>query len=145
VRLSFRLRYALYAAFSALFVSGALWLVADSLKDAADGEGWQAMSANLLMFHGGAAMVTLLLLGALIPVHVVRSWRAKRNRVTGGTMVALNATLIVTAFGLYYIGSELLRPWISNIHLAAGLSLPLLLLVHILRGRLARPGSQTGL
>jgi len=60
--------------------------------------------------HGGAAMVTLLLLGALIPVHVMRAWRSRKNRVSGSAMVTFNAVLIVTAFGLYYLGSETLRP-----------------------------------
>ena len=139
MRLDFRFRYALYAAFSTLFISGALWLAADSLKDAADGEGWQAISANLLMVHGGAAMMTLMLLGAMVPIHLLRAWRAKRNRWTGGVMAVLNAILIVTAFGLYYLGGEEVRPWMSNIHLCAGFSLPLLLFIHILRGRRARP------
>jgi cyanate permease len=139
VRLDFRVRYALYAAFSTLFISGALWLAADSLKDAPDGERWQAISANLLMVHGGAAMVTLMLFGAMVPIHLLRAWRAKRNRWTGGVMAVLNAILIITAFGLYYLGGEEVRPWMSNIHLGAGFSLPLLLFIHILRGRGARP------
>ena len=139
MRLDFRFRYALYAAFSTLFISGALWLAADSLKDAADGEGWQAISANLLMVHGGAAMVTLMLFGAMVPIHLLRAWRAKRNRWTGSLMAVLNAILIITAFGLYYLGGEEVRPWMSNIHLGAGFSLPLLLFIHILRGRRARP------
>ena len=135
MQLNFRFRYALYAVFSALFLSGVFWLVADGLKDAPDGETWQAISAKLLMLHGGAAMVTLILLGALIPVHVSRSWRAKKNRVTGSAMAALNAILVVTAFGLYYFGSEPLRPWTSDIHLVAGSLLPVLLWLHILSGR----------
>ena len=135
MRLNFRFRYALYAAFSALFLSGIFWLAADSLKDAPDGESFQAMAANLLMLHGGAAMVTLMLLGALVPVHVLRSWRAKKNRVTGGAMAALNAILVVTAFGLYYLGGESLRPWMSDIHLYAGCALPILLCIHIFYGR----------
>ena len=139
MRLDFRFRYALYAAFSTLFISGALWLAADSLKDAPDGERWQAISANLLMVHGGAAMVTLMLFGAMVPIHLLRAWRAKRNRWTGGVMAVLNAILIITAFGLYYLGGEEVRPWMSNVHLGAGFSLPLLLFIHILRGRGARP------
>jgi hypothetical protein len=142
VRLNFHFRFGLYAAFAVLVVSGALWLVADGLKDAPDGETWQAISANLLMLHGGAAMITLMLLGALGPLHVLRSWRAKKNRLTGGTMVAVNAVLVITAFGLYYLGSELLRPSISNVHLISGFLLPFLLGLHIVQGRRARLKSQ---
>jgi hypothetical protein len=79
----------------------------------------------------------LMLLGALIPLHVRRSWRTGRNRLTGPTMIGINAALIVTGFGLYYAGSELLRAWISDIHIAVGFVLPALLVLHIWVGRSA--------
>jgi len=124
-------RYAVYSAFAVLFASGAGWLVADQLKEAPDGEDWQEAASYLLMLHGGAAMVALMLLGALFPLHIGRAWRAKKNRVTGIVMIVFNAVLIATAFGLYYLGSEAIRPWASDIHIAFGLSLPVLLLVHV--------------
>ena len=134
-----RFRLALYGAFAVLFVTGAVWLVADQMKNSAEGETWQSISASLLMVHGGIAMVALVLLGALFPVHVRLGWRNRRNRVTGPTMIGLNAVLIITAFGLYYFGSENLRPWTSNIHIAVGFALPAMTLVHVLRGRRSRP------
>lgn len=115
-------------------LTGAGWLVADWQKESGD-EIWQQISANLLMIHGGVAMVALLLLGALIPVHLLRAWRSRRNRISGSLMAALNAALIVTAFGLYYLGSELLRPVISWSHIAAGLAVALALPVHVILGR----------
>ena len=75
LQLDYRFRWGLYAAFTVLFVTGAVWLIADALKESANGEFWQVVSADLLMVHGGAAMVTLVLLGALIPVHIQRAWR----------------------------------------------------------------------
>jgi hypothetical protein len=133
-----RFRWALYAAFAALFITGVAWLIADGRKDAASGEAWQAASAYLLMIHGGGAMVLLLLLGALFPVHIRRTWTSRRNRVAGTLMMAFNLLLIVTAFGLYYAGSETLRPWISDVHIAAGLVLPALILIHVVMGRRSR-------
>jgi hypothetical protein len=138
LRLNRYFRYFLYCIFSVLFLSGSGWYIADGLKDSPDGDIWQAVSANLLMMHGGAAMITLIALGTLIPLHVIRGWRADRNLVTGVTMATLNAALIVTAFGLYYLGSERLRLFVSNIHLAAGLAFPLLLFAHIFLGRRQR-------
>jgi predicted small integral membrane protein len=135
LRLDPSFRYALYAAFAVLFVTGAGWLLADQMTEAASGEEWQMAAAYLLMTHGGAAMATLLLLGALVPLHVRRGWRASRNRITGTTMVTFNAALILTAFGLYYLGSEALRPWSSRLHIGVGLALPVLFLVHVLVGR----------
>ncbi len=90
------------------------------------------------MLHGGGAMVTLLLLGALIPVHLLRAWRRGNNLVMGSVMVALNAILIATAFGLYYLGSEAVRPWMSWVHLAFGVLLPGFLALHIFLGRRQR-------
>ena len=92
-------------------------------------------AAYLLMTHGGAAMATLLLLGALVPLHVRRGWLARRNRATGTAMVACNAIFILTAFGLYYFGSETLRPWASWLHIGAGMGLPILFLVHVVVGK----------
>jgi hypothetical protein len=135
LRLKPLFRFAIYAAFAVLFLTGAGWLVADWQKDTSSDEIWQQSIAYLLMVHGGAAMVTLLLLGALIPLHVLRAWRSRRNRASGSAMVTFNAILIVTAFGLYYLGSETLRPWMSWIHIAAGFSLSLWLPVHIYLGR----------
>ena len=126
-------RFALYAAFAVLFVSGAAWLVADRWKETS--ELAQEIAADLLMVHSGAAMVALLLLGALVPLHVQRGWRAARNRIAGAAMVTLNAVLIVTAFGLYYTGAETLRPWMSDVHIGVGFALPILLVIHIALGR----------
>ena len=135
MRLDPRFRFTIYGAFAVLVVTGVLWLVADQLKQAPDSDLWQTVAADLLMVHGGTAMVTLLLLGALVPLHALRSWRARRNRVTGTAMATLNAVLIVTAFGLYYLGSDTLRPWTSDVHIVVGLILPLLFLVHVVLGR----------
>ena len=115
LQLDRRLRWSLYAAFALLFATGAAWLLADQLKDSADGEFWQATIANVLMVHGGVAMLTLLLLGALFPIHIARAWRGRLNRVSGSIMVICNAVLILTAFGLYYLGAETLRPWASDV------------------------------
>jgi hypothetical protein len=118
-----------------MFVTGATWLIADWLKSTPDTEIWQTTAAWLLTVHGGGAMATLLLFGALIPVHAHRAWRAGRNRASGAVMIALGSVLVATSFGLYYTGSETLRPWISDIHIAAGFCLPAFLIVHVALGR----------
>src|SRR5262249_21749001 len=129
MRLKGAFRFALYGIFGLLFASGALWIYADLMKNhpEADSEMWHQAAASLLSLHGGAAMVTMMLLGALGPMHVQRAWRAKKNRTTGVVSVAMYGLLIATAFGLYYVGSEALRPWISTIHIAFGLGVPAVL------------------
>ena len=135
MRLKSSFRYAIYAAFAALALTAIGWLVADWQKDISTDEIWQQLAANMLMLHGGVAMLALLLLGALIPVHLLRAWRSGRNRVSGSIMAALNATLILTAFGLYYLGSENMRPWMSWTHIVAGFTLAVMLPIHVMLGR----------
>jgi hypothetical protein len=136
LRLDPRFRLALYAAFSTLFITGIGWLVADRMREgSSNDEAWQGAAAKLLMLHGGTAMATLMLLGALVPLHIQRAWRSRRNRVTAIGMLTLNSVLILTAFGLYYAGVDALRAWTSGIHEVVGLCLPFLFLVHVILGR----------
>jgi len=81
------------------------------------------------------ALVGNVLLGALVPLHVRFGWRRRTNLVTGSLMTACNALLILTAFGLYYFGSETLRLWASRLHIGVGIGLPFLFLLHVLVGR----------
>jgi len=138
VRLNPIFRFAIYAVVLVLFATGIVWLIVDQLKEPSGDELWQWVSADALMLHGGTAMLTLLLLGALFPLHIQRGWRARKNRIIGALMCTTNTVLIVTAFGLYYAGSETVRPWASNIHIGAGIILPALLFIHIRRGRRLR-------
>ena len=137
MRLDAQFRTTLYGAFALLFVTGAAWYFVHQ-QALSENEIWQELGAYLLMIHGGAAMLALMLLGALVPLHVQRAWRISRNRITGTIMLSFNATLILTSFGLYYAGSEKLRPWMSEIHTAAGFCLPALLVGHIAVGRRSR-------
>jgi hypothetical protein len=137
LRLDARFRFALFGAFALLFVTGGAWYFVHP-QALSGSEVWQEVAAYLLMFHGGAAMLGLMLLGALVPLHIQRAWRVQRNRLTGTAMLTFNAALILTSFGLYYAGSEMLRPWMSEIHIAAGFCLPALLVGHIFVGRRSR-------
>lgn len=139
MRLDPRFRVALYLAFSVLFVTGVAWLVTDQMKAAPDpGESWQIASAYLLMTHGATAMAMLMMFGALFPLHMQGNWRRRRNRLTGALMLSSNALLVITSLGLYYAGSETVRPWMSAVHIGAGLCLPVLLFAHVILGRRSR-------
>lgn len=95
-----------------------------------------------MKIHGAAAMAVLVLVGMLLSVHVRFAWRARRNRANGAVFLSAFAVLTITGYGLYYAGSEALRAWTSWIHLGVGLVLPILLLVHILLGKMTRPAVQ---
>jgi hypothetical protein len=141
LRLDDRFRYGLYAAFTILFVTGTVWLIGNARMDSPNGEFWQNVSAKMLVVHGGMAMLALIMLGTLIPIHIQRAWRGRLNRLTGIAMVTVNTVLVLTAFGLYYAGSDTLRGWISDIHIAFGLAFPVVILVHIVIGRARKRAS----
>jgi len=135
LRLESGLRFGNYAVVAALTATGMIWLIADMLKASEDGELWQAIGANMLMLHGLAAMVALVLVGAMIPLHLRGFWRAGKNRISGAAMVGTNAALMITAWGLYYAGSDELRTFVADVHIAVGIALPALVATHVALGR----------
>jgi hypothetical protein len=138
LRLDRYFRRVLYGAVAILFITGVGWILADQMKETDNGEAWQTSAAWLLTVHGGIAMAILMLLGALVPLHVQRAWRSRRNRLMGVAMLLVNGALVATSYALYYAGSDVLRPWISNSHIGFGLALPALLLIHVFTGRRSR-------
>ena len=130
----------LYSSFGVLFISGVLWLVLRwfSRPHGDFGESAHPAEPWLLKAHGAGAMAALVILGTLIPGHVRRGWNANRNRFSGVELLILNGLMILTGYGLYYFGDEILRPAISAAHWITGLLFPAFLLWHIVRGRKLR-------
>jgi hypothetical protein len=135
-------KYLLYAVLALLFLSGVAWTYWNYLRLPGDFE--TSAKAWAMKIHGAAAMAVLVLIGMILSAHVRFAWRARRNRANGSVFLSAFAVLIITGYGLYYAGGERLRAWTSWIHLAVGLALPILLLIHILLGRGTRPASQVG-
>src|SRR5438045_1400074 len=88
-------------------------------------------------------MEFLLRTGMLLGGQVRFAWRTRRNRANGSVFLGVFAVLTITGYGLYYAGGEMLREWTSWIHLALGLALPILLLIHIFLGRRTRSTVQS--
>lgn len=127
MRLSVRFQTTLYLVVAMLLITGVAWLAVDRAV-------WPESATYLLRLHGGAAMAMLVVLGALLPLHVRIGWRRGRNLVSGIAMLASNGILVVTAFGLYYAGSDALRYWASELHVVTGLALPVLVGGHVALG-----------
>ncbi len=141
IRLKRLQRYFLYAVLALLFLSGVAWAYWNYLA-ASPGDFETNAKTWAMKIHGAAAMVILVLIGMLLTGHVRFAWRARRNRANGSVFLSAFAVLTVTGYGLYYLGGERVRAWTSWIHLAVGLALPILLLIHILLGRRTRPSGQ---
>jgi cation transport ATPase len=137
IRLKRLQRYFLYAVLALLFLSGVTWVYWNYLG-VSTGDFEISAKAWAMKIHGAAAMAILVLIGMLLSVHVRFAWRAHRNRANGSVFLSAFAVLTITGYGLYYAGGERLRAWTSWIHLAVGLALPVLLLIHIFLGRRTR-------
>lgn len=140
IRLKRSQRYFLYAVLALLFLSGVAWAYWNYLRSPGDFE--TSAKSWAMKIHGAAAMAILVLIGMLLSGHVRFAWRARRNRANGSIFLSAFAVLTITGYGLYYAGGESLRAWTSWIHLAVGLALPILLLIHIFLGRRTRPSGQ---
>ena len=130
----------LYAVFMLLWVSGALWLTFHYFLRVPSEFGVQAhpLESWWLRLHGLASFAALIALGSVLPVHARRAWQLKKNRATGLSMKIIFIWLAATGYALYYFASEANEAWLPLLHWVVGLALPLLLILHIRRGR-ARP------
>jgi hypothetical protein len=130
-------RRLLYGVLALLLFSGAAWEYWNDLVPL-PGDFEMSAKAWAMKIHGAAAMAILVLVGMLLAGHVRFAWRVGRNRGNGSLFLGTFGLLTVTGYGLYYAGGETLRAWASWIHLAAGLALPLLLILHIWLGKRTR-------
>ncbi len=140
LRLSRRHRVWLHSTFTLLFLSGALWWILHRWFQVESDFGPQPHPAQrwLIPLHGAAAMLTLVVIGTLIPLHIKRGWQARLNRPNGILLIAFISLLSLSGYALYYSGNESLRSFASSAHTVLGLALPAMLLWHIVSGRRAR-------
>lgn len=134
-------RTALVWAIVGLWVSGAAWLVARYffVADTEFGRVMPSWAPRVLAIHGAIAMLSLVAIGAWLPMHVAPRLRRRDGLATGVTQLSLLAALVATGFGLYYVADEATRPVWSAVHWLAGLLLPALILIH---GGYGRAGSE---
>ena len=127
----------LYLASVLLLVSGIGWLGGHYfLHGLNDFPGALNPSEPLWMrLHGAAAMGFLVAFGALLPHHVRSGWRQHVNRTSGIVMIAVVSALILTAYGLYYVGDDHARAFISIAHWTVGLVAAAGLPAHVILGK----------
>ena len=92
----------------------------------------------LLKIHGAAAFFMLMAFGALLVSHLPAAWRTRRSRWLGLSLIGCLSFMALTGWSLYYVASEVVRPWLANLHALVGSLIPVLLVAHMLRGRFSR-------
>ena len=122
----------MYGVTVALALTGLLWWLLNVNRGENGASAAQVWSLRL---HGLAAMFGLVFFGSLMSAHIRIAWAVSRNRVLGATLSAVVIALALTGYGLYYLGGENSRLIASWLHLIFGICMPLLLWLHIKRGR----------
>ncbi len=122
----------LYATSALLWVSGTIWLF---FRYFIQGKGdfnspSYAEQATCLRIHGAAAIVFLIVFGALL-YHILPGWRQKYQRPSGLSLIVTCVFLIITGWGLYYMGNEYYRNLVSVIHSILGFLLPAIIFFHV--------------
>jgi hypothetical protein len=132
--------WAVYVTIGLLVVTGLIWLVLDNFVRVNGEFGPEHHPAEhlVLIVHGIVAYAFLIVGGAMIPVHVTLGWNIRRNLKSGITLAGTGLILALTALGLYYVGGEISRSWVSFTHWIIGLLLIPALLIHALIGRSGR-------
>lgn len=133
VRLPTAQRWSTYVVLAVLGFSGLAWsLLHDVLQ-----WGWMLTERRLLIAHGVAAAVTLVAIGALLPLHIRLAFHVKRNLKSGFTALGLAAFLVVTGLALYY-GGEDWRDGVKWSHIIVGALTCLTIPAHVWLGRRQR-------
>ena len=141
MKLSTAHRRWIYWSSAALFTTGGLWLLFHyfARTHGQFGETAHPLEVWWLRLHGGCAMLVLVVIGSLLPVHVRRGWHLRKNLLAGWVLGSLALLLVASGYALYYVGNETTRPWISVFHWVLGLGAPLVLAWHVWRGQRAHP------
>ena len=131
-KMSLRQRYWLYAAFSITVGSGATWaIIWHFLRE--DPEMAQPIENTLLKAHLAGALILLVAIGAALPKHASKSWAAKINRPASTLFLGSILGAVVTGYGI------LAFVWETRLmhftHIALGVTMTMLLPLHILIGR----------
>jgi hypothetical protein len=128
-----RQKAALYALTGLVWLSGVLWLYFRYFGRVQTEFGLQAHPAQgwCLEVHGAVAMLFLILLGTFIPNHIRLGWHQNRQRPSGVSLLTMCGILILTGWGLYYLGNESLRRSTSLLHSVLGALLPVVIAVHV--------------
>ena len=127
----------LYAVFSLLWLSGALWLAFHYFMRVPGEFGITPHPAEIwwLRLHGLMVFFVLFALGTVLPVHARRAWQLNKNRSSGLLLKVLFLWLAISGYALYYFTSERNENWLPALHWGVGISVPLMLLTHIRMGR----------
>jgi heme A synthase len=98
---------------------------------------------TLAAVHALLAFSTLLVIGALLPIHVRRGLRQHKNKRSGITLLSVFGVSVLTGWGIYYLADEQWSMWVSLLHLLTALLVMLALMAHVITAKWVHAGMYT--
>ena len=140
IRLSKIHEYIIYLISVIVTISGFVWLYFDFFVRVETEYSLQVhpMQNIFLIMHGTSSLIFLILLGSVLPIHVLKAWKIKNNRLSGGFFLLLFTILILTGIGLFYSAVEDNRRILSVLHWVIGILFPIFFVIHIYFGKYKR-------
>ena len=74
----------------------------------------------------------------MLASHVPKTWPLKKNKITGMMLVIIVSLQMITAYCLYYLVLGEYRIFLIYTHLITGIALPVALIGHLIRIKVAR-------
>ena len=137
IRLSKVHEFIIYLIAVIVIISGFLWLYFDFFIRVETEFSLlvHPLQNTFLILHGTSSIFFLIALGSVLPIHVLKAWKTKNNRLSGGFFLLLFTILILTGIGLYYSGVEENRQFLSILHWVIGILFPVFFVIHIYFGK----------
>ncbi|MBB6252057.1 hypothetical protein [Nitrospirillum iridis] len=133
-------RHWLYRAMLAVALTGLVWMVLHYGHGLIGVDGHAARSAEAwcMKLHGAAVMAALVAFGSVLPHHVRLAWRAGRHRRSGAGLISAVLAMVLTGYGLYYLGDEDWHDYASWSHQAVAALAVAACLIHVRSSRKGR-------
>lgn len=146
IRLGARHRRVVVASFALLWLSGALWLLYHYFLQRPGPFGNEPHPVEIwwLRLHGLAMMIMLVTAGSVVVHHAARAWQLRKHRMVGALLSVCLLWLAISGYALYYFSTDENRAWLPWLHWLPGLALPLVVTLHVRRGRGRHHGRETG-
>jgi hypothetical protein len=137
-----------YIVLGSLWFSGCLWLLLDQFFSSAGqfGRTPHPWEPPILMIHGIVALVTMYVLGWVSARHILRWWPGRLRRLSGGTLAAFLALLVLSGFALFFVSDDRWQILAARSHDILGLAVTAFAIQHwffarrrVMRNAASRP------
>lgn len=139
-KISKHYRYFLYSTLTLSLASGiGFWLLRQFAMVEGDfGPESHPLQYPFLQFHGFAAFIMMMSLGAIFASHIPKTWSTGRAKKSGIAITSSVSFSMLSAYTLYYLVTEDWHELVGNLHAIVGLLLAIILFVHIKLARQSR-------